>query len=517
MSIFDSVKGMRVPKNKFDLSHEKKMSMKMGTLTPFLLQEIIPGDSFRVNTEMLMRLQPMLAPIFHRVRVKTDYFFVPNRLVWENWQKFITGGDTGADNPVHPYITIDNTGRGNFAKGSLADYMGIPPVETPTVSAEGQLQINALPFRAYQLVYNEYYRDQNLQSEVTVNKTDGAIATGSAEYNSLLTMRNRAWEKDYFTSCLPWAQKGGPVVVPSETVYHADGSKLIRADTGLPLPNEAGIKSVAGGVLEGTGSAGIPANIDNLEGVNITVNDLRVAVRLQEWLERNARAGSRYIENILANFGVLSSDARLQRPEWLGGNINPIVISEVLSTYQNADDSGYPQGTMAGHGISTGGNGGFKRKFEEHGFVIGLMTIIPRTAYQQGVDKMWSRFDKLEYAWPSFAQLGEQAVLNQELYYNPEDTGIDITNKATFGYQSRYAEYKYKPSTVHGDFRDNLDYWHMGRKFTAAPVLNEAFIKADPTKRIFAVTDPTEDEILCQIYNRVDAIRPLPYFNSPTL
>ncbi|AXH77557.1 MAG: major capsid protein [Microviridae sp.] len=511
--LFGSIQNFRPKKNKFDLSHEKKMSFKMGTLTPFLLQEVIPGDQFRVNTEMLMRLQPMLAPIFHRIRVKTDYFFVPNRLVWDNWQKFITGGEDGNDATVAPYFLMEQAqiDAGYCQKGSLWDYMGLPTIEKlEPLTAE--LKVNALPFRAYQLIYNEYFRDENLVPKVNVTKTDGQ----DGNTGSLTELQKRAWEKDYYTSALPWAQKGGAVTMPTDIQYKVGGT-LLRDVGGAPVdPNGALTATGAGGdATSATFQAANSGNlqVENIDSIGTTINDLRVAVRLQEWLEKNARAGSRYIESILAHFGVLSSDARLQRPEYLGGNQNPIVISEVLSSYQNADDSGYPQGNMSGHGIATGGNGGFKRRFEEHGFVIGIMTVLPRTAYQQGIAREWQRFDKLEYAWPSFAQLGEQEIKNSELYFD----NAGVNNAGTFGYQSRYAEYKFKPSTVHGDFRDNLDYWHMGRKFAAQPVLNRSFIEADPTKRIFAVTDQTEDEILCQIYNRVDALRPLPYFNSPTL
>ncbi|WNK13152.1 MAG: major capsid protein [Microvirus sp.] len=514
MKLFNSVQFNKPKRNKFDLSHERKFSMKMGTLTPFFVQEVIPGDSIRLNTEMFMRFQPMIAPVMHRIRTKTDLYFVPNRLIWDNWGKFITGGDLGTDNPIHPYIAYSEATKANFPLKGLADYLGVPPLGTSTMNQT--INISALPFRAYQLIWNEYYRDQNLQAELDISKTDGNQDAISGQSTMLTTLRQRAWEKDYFTSALPWAQKGGSVASPVSgavtpgTLQASEIRKVTDntlASSG-PLTSSLGQENVNGNEptyrsLTGEGS---------VEG-EVNINELRRSVRLQEWLERNARAGSRYIESILAHFGVLSSDARLQRPEYLGGGVNPVVISEVLSTYQNADDTGYPQGTMSGHGISTGNITGFKRKFEEHGFIIGIMTVLPRTAYQQGLPKHFSRFDKFDYAWPSFAQLGEQEIKLKELYL---DTAASNAEE-TFGYQSRYAEYKYAPTTVHGDMRTNLAFWHEGRIFQNKPVLNEQFIQADPDKRIFAVTDQNEDEIICQLYNRVDALRPLPYFNTPTL
>ncbi|AXH77918.1 MAG: major capsid protein [Microviridae sp.] len=511
MKLFNDIQFNKPKKNKFDLSHEKKLTMKMGAMVPILLQEVIPGDQFRVNTEMLMRLQPMLAPIMHRVRVKTDYFFVPNRLVWDNWQKFITGGEDGLSTNVSPYVLIETGIPANLIeKSTLWDYYGMPSFD-PT-GMPGQLKVNAMPFRAYQLIYNEYYRDQNLVPEITIAKTDGLEPNTAA----MLKLRTSAWEKDYFTSALPFAQKGGPVSLPIDPVVNYKNISIVKqSGTGANADGALSVDPITGDLHDVSGTARIE-NIQDITNASTTINDLRVAVRLQEWLEKNARAGSRYIESILAHFGVRSSDARLQRPEYLGGSSNPIVISEVLSTFQfSGDPDGAPQGNMSGHGVSAGNVPGFKRSFEEHGFVIGIMRVLPKTAYQQGIPKFMTRTDKLEYAWPSFAQLGEQEVRNQELYF---DKALpDATNQGTFGYQSRYAEYKFNCGTVHGDFKTNLSFWHMGRIFAAPPVLNESFITADPTKRVFAVTDPTEDELLVQLYNSISALRPLPYFNTPTL
>lgn len=508
--LFDSIKLSRPKRNKFDLSHERKMSLDMGILTPIMCQEIVPGDSFRVRSEILLRMAPMLAPVMHRVNVFTHFFFVPNRLLWDEWEDFITGGREGTTVPVAPHMDSEDMG---VADGSLADYLGMP---ADFGSVEG-VPINALPFRAYQLVYDEYYRDQNLTAPLDILKTSGNIAPG-AEMTKLMSLRRRAWEKDYFTSALPWAQRGGAVGVP---VTGSVGAGTFR--TGDWQRNTGGAATVGnmqiagGGLSVSSGEPGVGIGSDivgsgSLTNASVTINELRRSSRLQEWLEKNARGGARYVEQILSHFGVKSSDARLQRPEYLGGGKQPIVISEVLSTVGDFTEP-VPQGNMSGHGVSFGTSNGFKRGFEEHGFVIGLMSVLPKTAYQQGLPKMFRRDDKFDYYWPEFANIGEQQVLNSEIYFAADDLDPD----AVWGYQSRYAEYKYHCDSVHGDFKNSLAFWHMGRIFATPPVLNTAFIEADPTERIFAVTDPVADKLYCQVFNRVDALRPMPYFGTPML
>lgn len=506
-NIFNAVQFGKPKRNKFDLSHERKMSFKMGQLIPMFFEEVLPGDSFRVSSEMLLRLQPLLAPIMHRVRVQTDFFYVPNRLVWDNWDKFISGGEDGTDMPVPPYMATGAGWEGYFSKGKLSDFLGLPVADS-TVPMVSTPQFSALPFRAYHLIYNEYYRDQNLTPKVIFSKGDGRVP--DPDMDALANIRNRAWEKDYFTSCLPWAQKGGSVSIPNTQNFKEPATA--EEVSGAPLSASALTVNAAGEVRAGAGGTERVV-LDTLESIGISINDLRTSNRLQEWLEKNARAGSRLAEFILAHFGVMSDDLRLGRPQYLGGHTNPVVISEVLSSYQNADDTGYPQGNMSGHGISTGGNAGFKGQFKEHGFVFGIMSVLPRTAYQQGVPKTFLRKDKFDYAFPSFAHLGEQAVDIREIYQDYLAEQGDVT----FGYQSRYAEYKYKASSVHGDFRSNLAFWHMGRIFGSTPQLNDSFVTSNPDKRVFAVTTQDEDELLCQIYNRVDALRVLPYFSNPTL
>lgn len=524
MSIFSKIKISRPRANKFDLSHERKMSMQMGYCVPMLVQEIVPGDSFRVRSEIMMRLAPMLAPIMHRVNVFTHYFFVPNRLVWEQkeWEDFITGGREGDSAPVAPFIAFNDANAneldGAVGIGSLWDYLGLPPQSSSQFTLS-EINVSAIPFRAYQLIWDEYYRDQNVTASLDISKTSGAV-TG-AELTKLLTLRKRAWEKDYFTSALPWAQRGDEVLIPLDAdIDWSEPARIFNIAGGTVTAGNvtnAGAGAGAGAsVLDSDGDQVRIENIDGISNAVVTINDLRTSVQLQKWLENNARGGARYIEQILVHFGVVSSDARLQRPEYLGGGKQPVTISEVLSTAQvELSEDDLPQGNMAGHGVSVGRSNGFQRKFEEHGYVIGIVSVLPRTAYMQGVPRHFTRFDKYDYYWREFSHLGEQAVRNKELYWDPLTDPSFYSPDGTFGYQSRYAEYKYQPSTVHGQFRDTLLFWHMARFFNGEPVLNENFIMSDPTKRIFAVTDPSTEDLYVQIYNDVSAMRLMPYFGTP--
>lgn len=527
MKQFDSIQVNKPTRNKFDLTHKRKMSIRMGNLIPILVQEIVPGDKFRVKSEIMLRFAPLLAPVMHEVDVTTHYFFVPNRLTFAEWEDFITGGRLGTTAPVAPFATIDTAGvaTARYSNGTLSDYMGLPGISSAT-AVTNNLNYSVLPFRAYQQIYDDYYRDQNVESALDVSTASGNVS--GAELTKLHTLRQRAWEKDYFTSALPFAQRGNPVTIPitgTGAVTYLNTSKVYTdSDTLAATSTLIGTKTTVAGDMSVNKTvnttAGPGGRIENIAGVsfnssNITVNDLRKSFALQTWLEKNALAGGRYTEQLLVHFNVRSSDARLQRPEYLGGGKSPVVISEVLSTYQDPADAGNPQGNMAGHAISVGRTNGFQRTFEEHGFVIGIMSVLPQTAYQQGVPPMFRRLDKLQYLFPDFAHMGEQPIPLSELYYNP--ASVTTEKDETFGYQSRYADYKFTPSTVHGEFRSSLNYWHMGRIFTGKPVLNSSFIQSDPTKRIFAVDDPNVESLYCQILNRVDAIRPLPYFGTPRL
>jgi len=400
--------------------------------------------------------------------------------------------------------------------------LGIPDLSAASFLGETHA-ISELPFRAYQLIYSEYYRDPNLEEEVAINTTEQN--TDPTLYDEmLLKLRHRSYEKDYFSSALPYPQRGQEVEIPIAGSFSPqylqytsvkDGEGQVPDQSGrveMNLPNSQ--------TELNDDSRSTPIRLENLvdpqqvDGVTTTVNDLRKSIKLQEWLEKNARAGYRYTEQILAHFGVRSSDARLQRPEYLGGGKQPVVISEVLSTFGNDTD---PQGEMSGHGISVGKTNYFKRSFEEHGYIIGIMSVVPKPSYYQGLHRMWKRFDRFDYYWPEFAHLGEQAIKTEEIWCNTEGHDGD-----TFGYTSRYAEYRSAFDSIHGDFKSTLDFWHMARKFESSIplVLNESTFKVRPEAfdRVWAVaTEDNEDKMYLQVFNKVKALRKIPYFTDPKI
>ncbi len=522
MSIFTHVEKTNVKSNTFDLSHDKKFTMKMGELTPIFSQEVLPGDKWKIKTTQLLRLAPMIAPIMHQITCYTHYFFVPNRILWNGWENFITGGADGQRQPTHPFLQFGSNVNGLQGIGSISDYFGLPVQNTVT----GQYDINALPFAAYQKIYDDYYRDQNLISTNWAPLTDG---NNSLSYNEWLPMRKRAWQHDYFTSALPWTQRGPEATIPlgQTAPIKYDGSAqtghgdYLRNNVGDLARNIDNLNSTSSGLLMGDTkgtSTGQSVSIDNSQNLYTdltgataaSIIDLRRAFKLQEFLEKNARGGARYNESILAHFGVTTSDGRLQRPEYLGGGATPITISEVLQTSDSAQDL-TPQGNMAGHGISLGQNSKVSYRSEEHGWIIGIMSIMPKTQYMQGIPRQFRKFDKFDYYFPSFAHIGEQPIYNEELYAVDTADGLSV-----FGYTPRYAEYKYVPSTVHGEMRTTLDFWHLGRKFASKPNLNQQFIECTPdADRVFAVSG--EEHFYVHQHYKVKANRKMPYFGKPKL
>lgn len=535
MNLFNSIRIWKPKRNPFNMTHEVKMSLDFGNLTPFGCFEVVPDDTWKMSSEVFLRFAPLIAPVMHRVNVFTHFFFVPNRIVNKNWDEFITGGTNGVDAPPVPSVSISFISSqpdlvALTQPGTLWDYLGLPPV-VENGAYPTDLTVSLIPFLSFLKIYDEYYRDENLEDPLF---TDDLLELGEnvesiGVLTKLFTMRVRAWEKDYFTSSLPWTQKGPDVQLPvgemapvvlqnlrgsNPGLKTGDGQPAVNVDLQTSsLGNLSTATNLSGKALYIDPQGSLAADLSQASGT--TVNELRRAVKIQEFYEKDARGGTRLIETLFSHFGVKSDDARLQRPEFLGGGKNPVAVSEVLQTSESTQNS--PQASMAGHALSYGRNNSFKRYFKEHGYIIAIMSVMPRTAYQQGIPRHFLRKDRFDYYWPSFARLGEQAVYNAELYM---DSAKPLD---TFGYQSRYAEYKYIPSSVHGEFRSSLDFWHMGRIFPNEPKLNSIFIHfngSETTDRSFAV-EGTEDQptekLYCQILNRVKAVRPMPKYGTPML
>ena len=545
-TLFTRVKTPKPPVNKFDLSHDKMLTAQMGKLYPVLCQEMVPGDRFRVQSDMMCRTVPLVSPAFGSLKAYIHYFFVPNRLLWNGWEQFITGGEDGENTFVPPYVTYSDFIRdihnfygvsSNIGLGLLGDYFGLPISDTFETS--NLTPVSLLPFRAYALIWNEYYRDQNVDNEIDIEfEVGGRIPLGSSsssvyafDYHRLL--RSRRWLKDYFTSALPTPQRGPDVTLPiagqanvvlSETNnagrfvapngasmappnrYDVIASNINSATSGYSI-SAAPSKTESGYSLTYDPKGSLKADLSTATAV--TINDLRRAIALQKFYEISARAGSRYKEMIMGHFHVTSSDARLQRPEYLGGGVSTINISEIPQTSATGSDS--PQGNLAGKGFGIGRSNRSSFFAEEHGYLIGILSIVPDAIYFQGINKSWNRLNQEDYYWPSFAHLGEQPILKSELYC-PTDSN---TFSQLFGYAPRYAEYKYAPNTIHGEFRTTLANWTFARKLSAAN-LNSDFLQVPNITNPYAVQGDT-DKYLIWISHRIDALRPMPFFGTPSI
>lgn len=492
-------------RSKFSLSNYKLFTGNMGTLIPCGLMEVLPGDTVQHATSALVRCSPLLAPVMHPVHCRIHHWYVPHRLVWDDWEDFITGGSDGMDASVFP--TIDMGGSG-AAVGSLADYLGVP-------TGVADLVVSALPFRGYAAIYNEWYRDQDLQTALTIDTTDGADTTTNT------TVQNVCWEKDYFTSSRPWEQKGPDITVPLGTSAPVLGLGIksdIAAATSASTFRDAGDNTFGTGgpvwEMQDSGnlfaipaqSAAVPgssnlpqiyADLSNATGASI--NTLREAFALQRFEEARARYGSRYTE-YLAYLGVRSSDARLQRPEYLGGGRQTIQFSEVLQTAPTTSGNDLGVADLKGHGLGALRSNRYRRFFEEHGYVFSFFSVKPKTMYIQGLDRHWSRSAKEDFWQRELQHIGQQAILNKEIYAG------HATPEGTFGYQDRYDEYRRQVSKVSGQFREStLNFWHFARAFGSDPALNDDFVKCVPTETPFAV--PSEDVLWCMTNHSIQARR----------
>lgn len=505
--------------NRFDLSFDSKLTLDMGKLYPVLVQETLPGDYYNITPEMMIRLSPMIAPVMHRINARIHYYFVPWRLLWKNWDKFLAGEDF-----VKPYIQGDDDQALPVGNGSFLDYLGLPTTENM------KEKIDFGPLMAWLQIYNNYYQDQNNDSNFTVVRNnievlfdkngkitpEDLLQPVGADYN--FDIPQCAYEHDALTSCLPFAQKGDAVNIPLQLVQLVGDVTVTNVQELLstdPLVgNIIGAAAPAGQLAVGTDAAKLigTATIDGA-GAELagTINQLRTAFATQKFLELIARSGTRYNELIEGVWGENIGDARINRPQYIGGIKNNVVISEVLQTSASDEATAQPLGQFAGHGTTYMEGNDISYKCVEHGFIIGIMSILPKTAYYQGLHPKFTRQSYLDYPIPQFYHIGEESVKNKEVYYDNTLTNLDDT----FGYRPRNTLHKMNQSEVHGQMRSSLLYWHLARKFDNQPNLNAEFIYVQNDKRIFAVEDPDTDSYIAHIYHSINANRKLPIFSTP--
>lgn len=541
-------------RSRFDRSSSYKTTFNVGQIIPFYVDEVLPGDTFSIDTSKVVRMQTLLTPVMDDIFLDTYYFFVPNRLTWNHWKQFMGENTESAWIPSVEYEVPQLTApEGGWNIGTIADYMGIP-------TGVSGLSVNALPFRAYALIMNEWFRDENLSDPLNISVTDATVqgvntgtfvtdvAKGGLPYTA-------AKYHDYFTSALPAPQKGPDVMIPiaeaaNAYVYPASslnpdltenfnplqwvnssGNILTKSDMNWSslgfhrdgnnnLTNNTRVRGTNDSLSSLNETPIIPGNlIAKFDGVSqaATINQLRLAFQIQKLYERDARGGTRYIEILKSHFGVTSPDARLQRPEYLGGNRIPININQVVQS-SSTDASGTPQGNTAAYSLTSDNHSDFTKSFVEHGFIIGVMVARYRHTYQQGLERFWSRKDRFDYYFPVFANIGEQAIKNKEIYAQGT-----VKDDEVFGYQEAWADYRYRPNRVTGEMRSSapqsLDVWHLGDDYESLPSLSDSWIREDSktVNRVLAVSDNVSAQLFCDIYVRNLCTRPMPLYSIPGL